>query len=296
MSLLAELAKKVLVDEYFRELLLKAEKKAALNFFKKDSNAFNKKELTDLLRFADILSRSDDFTAKNKAYKIVSLLSEEYLEDAVFRVFSKSILVKLGNFPAINYLDSHLDKNDIKDIFPAEVLMEKSFKEVYHEIPDTDFTFTDNQYEIFEQLKNNNHFSFSGPTSLGKSFILKAFVRFLIHAHNSTDNIIILVPTRALINQTVNEFKGAFKAFQNYRILAHPIVPTLYRSEQARYIFVFTPERLLAYLSETENPKIDYLFVDEAHKIISENDTRSPILLFDTAGRAKKCKAIFLIA
>lgn len=274
MSIISEFALNALNDPYFKELLLKAEKKLAFDFFQLQGNSLNDKELTDLLRFADILSHSDESEAKNKAFKIVSLLVDDYGNKPTFRFFASSILIKLGNFPAINFLEGYYTDSDK---YSSEVLLEKSVKEIYQQIPNSDFIFTDAQYEIFELLKNNNHFSFSGPTSLGKSFIINAFIRYLIKEHKATDNIIILVPTRALINQTVLRLRKEFDDVKNYKILAHPTVPAFYKQENAKYIFIFTPERLIAYLSEINNPKIDYLFIDEAQKIIAEKDSRSPL-------------------
>src|SRR5699024_9032235 len=50
----------------------------------------------------------------------------------------------------------------------------------------------------------------------------------------------------------------------------------MYKQEDYKFIFVFTPERLISYLSEI-NPAINYLLVDEAHKVLSETDTRAPL-------------------
>jgi superfamily II DNA/RNA helicase len=144
-------------------------------------------------------------------------------------------------------------------------------------VPGGELIFTDAQYEIFESMKNSNHFSFSGPTSLGKSFIFNAFIRNLIVDEKINENITILVPTRALINQTVLNLKKEFSAVSEYRILSHPTVPETFKNENNRYIFVFTPERLIAYLSNSDNPRVGYLFVDEAQKVVSENDARSPL-------------------
>jgi len=55
------------------------------------------------------------------------------------------------------------------------------------------------------------------------------------------------------------------------------VVPTIYKNRMLKYVFVFTPERLISYLGEKENPVINYMFVDEAHKIIAEKDSRSPL-------------------
>ncbi len=274
MKYIDELAKQALEDKYLHELFFKIEQIQAETFFQIETQKLDEKELYDLLRFADILSRSEIDEAKNKAYKIISLLFEKYSDNALLQTFANSIMIKLGNFPALGFIEKF---SNAQSKLPYEVLYEKSLKEVFQKISHSEFIFTDSQYRIFEALKNSNHFSFSGPTSLGKSFIINAFIRHLITEHRGTDNLVILVPSRALINQTVNRLKREFKDVKNYTILAHPSVPTMFRNENSQYIFVFTPERLIAYLSKIENPKIDYLFVDEAHKIIAIKDTRSPL-------------------
>ena len=274
MNFIEELANNALEDEYLIELFFNAEKQQAQDLFQIQQQEFTNKEFIDLLRFADILSHSNNYKAQNKAYKIISLLIDKYAEDEIFQTFANSVMIKLGNFPALSLFDKTFN-SEIKQSY--EILLEKSLKEIYQQIPKSEFIFTDTQYKIFESLKNHNHFSFSGPTSLGKSFIISAFIRYLITEHRGTDNLVILVPSRALINQTVTKLKQDFKDEANYTILAHPTVPTIFRNAENRYIFVFTPERLIAYLSNMNNPKLDYLFIDEAQKIISQKDTRSPL-------------------
>ncbi len=274
MSLIEELSEKSINDEYFRELFSKAELLSAYNFFHIKENNINEKELLDLLRFADILSRSRNADAQNKAYKIISLLVGNYKDESVFRAFANSVLTKLGNFPALKFLevDGYSDENP-----SLELIFEKYTKEIFQKIPGSSLVFTDSQYKIFESLKNSNHYSFSGPTSLGKSFILNSFIRHLIEVQKVNENIVILVPTRALINQTLLQLKKEFSNIKEYRILSHPTVPESFRFEGARYIFIFTPERLVAYLADTCNPKVGYLFVDEAQKVVAEKDSRSPL-------------------
>lgn len=274
MSLIEELSEKSNNDEYFRELFSKAELLSAYNFFHIKENNLKEKELLDLLRFADILSRSRNADAQNKAYKIISLLVGNYKDDSVFRAFANSVLTKLGNFPALKFLevDGYSDENP-----SLELAFEKYTKEIFQKIPGSSLVFTDSQYKIFESLKNSNHYSFSGPTSLGKSFILNSFIRHLIEVQKVNENIVILVPTRALINQTLLQLKKEFSNIKEYRILSHPTVPESFRFEGTRYIFIFTPERLVAYLADTCNPKVGYLFVDEAQKVVAEKDSRSPL-------------------
>jgi len=274
MNFIEELTNDALQDNYLKDIFYKAEVYSSQYFFQVQKDELSEKEYIDLLRFADILSHSEKSQAKNKSYKIISLLIQNYQSNEIFQTFANSIMTRLGNFPALQLFNETFNKEVIQSY---EVLYERSLKETFQKIPESKLIFTDAQYEIFESLKNNNHFSFSGPTSLGKSFIIQAFIRHLITEHRGTDNIVILVPSRALINQTVAKLKNEFKDENNYTVLAHPSVPTMFRTEKSRYIFIFTPERLIAYMSNIENPKIDYLFVDEAHKIISQKDTRSPL-------------------
>jgi ERCC4-related helicase len=157
----------------------------------------------------------------------------------------------------------------------SEIKLEKATKETYQRTPDEEYVFTDRQYELFEKLKNSNHYSFSGPTSFGKSFIIEEFIKYIIKERKGIDNIAILVPTRALISQIREQLKNNLKEIDNYKIIEYPEIPYMFNKN--KYIFIFTPERLIAYLGNQDNPNIDYMFIDEAQKIISNKDTRAPL-------------------
>lgn len=236
-----------------------------------DSIKLSEKEFSDLLRFADILCRSKTATGRNKAYKIISLLYDQYNCNPYFQTCSDSVLTKLGIFPTLQLLE-----NNKVVCSNVEVSLEKSVKETFQMSPLEGKVFTDSQYSLFEKMKNSNHFSFSGPTSFGKSFIMEAFINYIIIERNGSDNIVILVPTRALINQVSSKLKQEIKN-PRYRILTHPVIPDMYRRDNYRYIFVFTPERWISYVSNLANPIITYMFVDEAQKVIAQKDSRSPL-------------------
>lgn len=272
MTWLETMVNRALNDPYLNELTRKLELKYAHNFlYQKDDIVLTEKEFDDVLRFADILSRSSGAEGRNKAYKIISLLYDAYKDDIQFQYYANSILTKLGNFASLN-----LAVGNSETVDTLETALEKEIKRVYQKVPFNDLVFTDPQYQLFEAMKDSNHFSFSGPTSFGKSFIMDAFIQYIITERNGIDNIVILVPTRALINQVTVRLKKTITD-ENYKVLAHPVVPTIYKNRMLKYVFVFTPERLISYLGEKENPVINYMFVDEAHKIIAEKDSRSPL-------------------
>jgi len=275
--MIERLANDVLQDTYFNNLQNKAAKLFAKFLFSENENQnkLTEKELHDLLRFADILSNSKMPEARNKAYQTITLLNSDYRENAFYRTFAHSVLAKLGNFPGIEYL-KNADSN-ISEL-PFERDLEKKVKEFIQAVPDTeDLIFTDSQYELYTKISNSKHFSFSGPTSMGKSFIIKSFIRKVV-SNKPPENIVIMVPTRALINQFSIDLNKELKVIlehYNYAVATNSNVTELPTNSKQRYIFVLTPERLLSYLSQKKNPTFSYLFVDEAHKLAASKDTRA---------------------
>ncbi|QQS27506.1 MAG: DEAD/DEAH box helicase [Sphingobacteriales bacterium] len=275
--MIEQLAYDVLHDNYFATLQNKAAKLFAQELFSETGwqTNFTDKEFRDLLRFADILSNSKKPEARNKAYQVITLLNHQFRNEPYYRTFAHSVLAKLGNFPGIEYLKNE-DKNDSE--LPFEREFEKKVKAFTQSVPDTDnLIFTDSQFELYTKISNSKHFSFSGPTSMGKSFVIKSFIRKVV-GNKPPENIVIMVPTRALINQFSidlnKELKDIFEHY-NYTVATNSNVSELHSENQQHYIFVLTPERLLSYLSQKKNPTFSYLFVDEAHKLAAEKDTRA---------------------
>ncbi len=273
--MIERLANDVLQDEYFITLNIKAAKLLANNLFSENgrSKKLTEKELHDTLRFADILSNSKNPKARNKAYQLITLLNEDYKVNPYYQTFSHSVLTKLGNFPGIEFLKNDNNSSEL----PFDRELEKKVKEFIQAVPDTeDLIFTDSQFELYKKISGSKHFSFSGPTSMGKSFIIKSFIRKVV-GNKPPENIVIMVPTRALINQFSidlnKELKDVLEHY-NYTVITNSNVSELPSTEN-HYIFVLTPERLLSYLSQKNNPSITYLFIDEAHKLAAEKDSRA---------------------
>lgn len=273
--MIERLAKDVLQDDYFIVLNNKAAKLLANNLFSENGRSIklSEKELYDTLRFADILSNSKNPKARNKAYQLITFLNEDYKDNPYYQTFSHSVLAKLGNFPGIVFLKNDNNSSEL----PFDRELEKKVKEFIQAVPDTeDLIFTDSQFELYKKISGSKHFSFSGPTSMGKSFIIKSFIRKVV-GNKPPENIVIMVPTRALINQFSldlnKELKDVLEHY-NYTVITNSNVSELPSTEN-HYIFVLTPERLLSYLSQKNNPSIAYLFIDEAHKLAAEKDSRA---------------------
>ena len=274
MRVIQKMADRAFRDPYLKELMHKLESDYCDNFFiQNDKVKLFEIEIEHLLRFSDILCRSENSEHRNLSLKIVSLLLE--LENVgkskYFKMIAANTLVKLGNFPSLPIIDndeSYLRIDEIRNDYILKTLSQ---------ISPLGQPFTDAQYNVFEEMKKRNHFSFSGSTSFGKSFIFEAFTKHIIKEHNKTDNIAFIVPTKALINQVGKRLKEIVEEF-GYKVITTPVIPKFFLNQENKYIFVFTAERLILYFTDIKNPKIDYLFVDEAHKLLSKKDTRTPLL------------------
>lgn len=103
---------------------------------------------------------------------------------------------------------------------------------------------------------------------------MRVFIRNKIE-NGDTSNFAILVPTKALINEVkrkvIKELKGQLKD-KNYRVVTS--VGDIVLEQNHHFIFVMTPERLLYLINSKPNTELQYLFIDEAHKICTE-DSRS---------------------
>lgn len=238
-------------------------------------------DVSDLLRYADVLSHSPADTHRTYSYSVVSLLhdcgqnghlSSEQL-DLVYGI-TEAVLVRLGNFPGLHTLRKTTTS---KYAFPLSTEVARAYKTVVHANSRRDAILTDAQYKITQTLRDVDYVSFSGPTSLGKSFIIKDMIYDLARSEEMEQKcIVVLVPTKALIGQTATDLRELLKDIPEVNISTYPSLPNLMRERYSRSIFVLTPERLLRYLARPVR-EIDYLIVDEAQKIVSENDARSSL-------------------
>lgn len=275
MILADEIALEILSNQYFLKLFRVCIERSICHTLSIDNqDLYSEKEFKDLLRFADLLSISSVSEARNYAYRIITYLNPYFQQDPYYCTISKAVYYNLGNFPAVSYLEK---ENNNQSELPFDRSVELEAKKIIQEVPESEgIFFTDTQYKLFSELSCAREFSFSGPTSMGKSFIIKAFIRKIIQ-NKPPENLVVLVPTRALINQFALELKknlGTLLEQYKYRIATNSNISEFSTEETINYILVLTPERLISYISQ-ENPPIGFLFVDEAHKIAQNEDSRS---------------------
>lgn len=222
--------------------------------------------ISDALRFADLLSKSSYPITSDRDHlwgqEIAILLRLLYPEDKAVKYYLGSVLSSVGNYRGL--MSRTIEGFQCEDFFDS-IYYEYDKEE--HRIPgkDEEYFFND-QMLVYKGLREKV-FSYSGPTSMGKSFVVQTYIQQQIE-NGSTDNFAILVPTKALINEVRSNMIGTLQdklKELNYRVVTAS--GDLVLQQDHHFIFIMTPERLLHMMIERDNINIDFLFIDEAHKI-----------------------------
>lgn len=261
-------------NAYLNELHEKILYNYALRLFqlekKKSPKGF---EIKDALRFADLLSKSTHPTRsdihKMWAQELIILLNEIDSDNPLVKLYAGSVFSSTGNHQGLQLINSEYENiNTFEKIFAQ-------FRNDYLTIPAApEMKFFNAQKEAYDHL-SDPCFSYSGPTSMGKPFIMRMFIKDEI-MHGSQKNYALIVPTKALINEVrakvIKDLENNLENC-NYRVVT--AASDIALEEEHNFILVLTPERLLYLLISKPDLQVDYLFIDEAHKLSGKN-SRGP--------------------
>lgn len=181
-----------------------------------------------------------------------------------------SLIRELGLFP---YLEP--DSLSIQDLLAYEA----------HKISigDKDIVFHGPQSEVFYKLLEGKSVVLSAPTSFGKSLIIDALI-----ASNKFSNIVIVVPTISLIDETRRRLS---KFNSDYKIITHSI-----QKSSDKNIYVLTQERVL---EEDFIGDVDFFVIDEFYKLSPWSDSgdgkRCALLNQAFYNLYKKCNHFYML-
>lgn len=114
-------------------------------------------------------------------------------------------------------------------------------------------------------------------------------------------NFALIVPTKALINeiykQVIDEDLKNLLSEHNYKVVT--AAGDIALEGKHNFILVLTPERLLYLLISKPDLQIDYLFIDEAHKLSGKiavgRSTIKPWICFSKGRRSRTSSLPHLI-
>jgi len=242
----------------------------ASSFFEKNNCDFVFSEHHErLLHFSEYFSNSSYEQNRAIALKIISAINELFADNRYTKAITKSVLTKFGLFSAVtSFTDSSVSLSTTSTILG-------DIRKVAQTIHSSELSFTNRQFDIYNEILTNNFFSFSGPTSLGKSFVLKNCAIDLL---NKFQVIVFILPTKALLE----EYLVDFRAMLNERKIKNVNVTKSVSGvkNNAKNILIFTQERYNNFLYEANfnDIKVDVLFIDEAHKLADKSSRRSMTL------------------
>ena len=262
-------------NEYLNEIYDALLHNDFLRLFRIDDIAQKEVDTEDALRFADLLSKSVNTEQSERhrslAQEIITLLNALNPDDEEIQYVMGAVLSSTSNYLGLQHSVPDFQENNVLDRLSDEINRD------YLRIPSQqDGYFLRSQKAVYDHMTEDDYFSYSGPTSMGKSFVMRTFIRERIKISPDC-NFAILVPTKALINEVSKEIAdnlGELLRQHDYRIITSAGAMILQEKNEHRYVFVMTPERMMYQLIGFKDIPIHYLFIDEAQNI-SEKEGRS---------------------
>lgn len=216
----------------------------------------------------DLLLADKDFKARETLIKLLDYHAEK---DLAYNPLVNHLIRETGLFPYLQTETSSWEEKYIYEVFKVDV---GNVNPV---------TLHREQSLLLKKLLEGASIAVSAPTSFGKSFVIDAFIKI-----KKPDNVIIIVPTIALTDETR---RRVYKKFGS----EYKIITTTDVEVGRKNIFIFPQERAISYLDKIE--VFDLLIVDEFYKASNKFDKeRSPSLVKAMIKIGQKSKQRYFLA
>lgn len=161
----------------------------------------------------------------------------------LFERYKQSILLASGLF----YKPLNTEAKNLKELILQD----------YREVISTNLAgnYTPMQADLLKSVDKNNVFSFSAPTSTGKSYVFRRLIE------SSEHDVVIVVPSRALINEY---YLNLTKSIVDTSINILTYIDIINRAHSTRNVFIVTPERCGMIFNHVNDLRIDLMLFDEA--------------------------------
>lgn len=148
------------------------------------------------------------------------------------------------------------------------------------------------QLRMIEHIESNNASIISAPTSCGKTFCIFEYI-----VKHNPNNIVLIVPTLALIEEYFKKIISKYKdKFKQYKIHMSIDEDRDYDFTK-KNIFILTHDRIVQENNYKKLESIDFLVIDEIYKLKTDiNDDRVLILNMAYLYLARKANKYVLLA
>lgn len=222
------------------------------------------KNLIEIMEYCinDLYFNGPKKTTTLETLSLIKLMHSEF-----FSGYESEIVRLMGLFFK-NYNDNISDFRNI--IF-------EDYKNAIYDIRNE--RFTPMQNKILGEIGKSKNYSFSSPTSTGKSYIFKYLIK------NAQNDILIVVPSRALINEF---YINVTSYIDDKETLVLTFVDNINKKHTKRRIFILTPERARDVFRYKREFNFDFFLFDEA-QLTNEDSERG--IYYD--GIVRRLKASF---
>ncbi|WP_158825683.1 DEAD/DEAH box helicase [Mucilaginibacter lacusdianchii] len=244
-------------------------------------------DLRKAIWLASILAQSRHDDQRNKAQLISSLIYLNNADSLDYMRVAYVLFSRLGNLTGAKLLrnnqfnlgSSMLSVDRPTNVFDPALTMEMEIERFDSSILTSDNLIAATRFQrlLWDKLQASNRLVISGPTSSGKSFVIKKFISAEL-ASMEEYSAVYIVPSRALINQVSEDLRNEID-------LSTVSIKTVFIQDDdveipRREIFILTPERCLRLLKMRWRAdfKIDFIFVDEIQNV---EDTQGRGSLFE---------------
>ncbi|BBA70902.1 DEAD/DEAH box helicase [Geobacter sulfurreducens] len=215
-----------------------------------------------------LLSSGKDKEARNELILLLDHLRKHHVK---YNEIINNIIRQTGLYP-------YMDDDDL--IWQDQLLLELFTQDVGG---NKNVVLHREQSKVLSQLLSGDNLAISAPTSFGKSFIIDAFIKT-----KNPDNVVIIVPTIALTDETRRRLCKKFS--RDYNIITTPDAALADRN-----ILIFPQERALLYLEKLN--EIDLLVIDEFYKASPNFDKeRAHVLIKAILTLGRKAKQRYYLA
>lgn len=187
-----------------------------------------------------------------------------------FKIYQPELFEEIEHM-VIKYMGLHYKELETESL--PEIIFEMYQKYIQERFGEL---FTPVQAKIIEGIESSKCFSFSAPTSTGKSYVFRRIIE------QSSKDIVIVVPSRALINEYYMNLK---KTLEDKTINLLTFVERINVLHAKRNIFILTPERCKDLFKVHNLFDIEFILFDEA-QLGDEESARG--LYFDSIIRRSK--------
>ena len=136
------------------------------------------------------------------------------------------------------------------------------------------------QGQVYRALVEGTNVILSAPTSFGKSLLIDAMI-----ASRHFKNIVVIVPTIALIDETRRRLSNRFS--KEFKIITHPS-----QHAEENNIYVLTQERFVDF---QEMPALEFFVIDEFYKLSPDRGDERTFVLNEAFYKLFKSGAQFFL-